>query len=153
MTIAEWYDPREVQPEDHELVMVVLENSYCDNIPLMAKFRFDALSGFHVLNGDIWADIDLYETYDDFLKYGKENGDIWVKAWAKMPQLPDKEPKTNKRFVEVEINNIAEGQAPYIVARYSQETRSWWYWGRYDTEERANEAAGEIGGAVFKEAK
>ena len=42
MTIAEWYDPREVQPEDHELVMVVLENSYCDNIPLMAKFRFDA---------------------------------------------------------------------------------------------------------------
>ena len=140
MTIAEWYDPREVQPEDHELVMVVLENSYCDNIPLMAKFRFDALSGFHVLNGDIWADIDLYETYDDFLKYGKENGDIWVKAWAKLPKIPDKVKTTQDdgTVVIADINNISEGYGePYIVAKVVD--GKLWYYGRYDTQERADE--------------
>ena len=56
-------------------------------------------------------------------------------------------------IVEVEINNVEAGQFPYIVARYSQETWSWWYWGRYDTKEQAEEAAAEIGGAVFTEVK
>ena len=56
-------------------------------------------------------------------------------------------------IVDVEINNVSAGQSPYIVARYSPDTRSWWYWGRYDTKERAEEAAAEIGGAVFTEVK
>ena len=56
-------------------------------------------------------------------------------------------------IVDVEINNVSAGQSPYIVARYSQDTKSWWYWGRYDTKERAEEAAAEIGGAVFTEVK
>ncbi len=56
-------------------------------------------------------------------------------------------------IVDVEINNVAAGQCPYIVARYSPETHSWWYWGRYETKERADEVSAEIGGAVFTEVK
>lgn len=54
-------------------------------------------------------------------------------------------------IVDVEINNVSAGQCPYIVARYSKETKSWWYWGRYDTKERADEVAAEVEGAVFTE--
>lgn len=56
-------------------------------------------------------------------------------------------------IVDVEINNVAAGQCPYIVARYSPETHSWWYWGRYETKERAEEVSADVDGAVFTEVK
>ena len=67
--------------------------------------------------------------------------------------LPSVKPTRDKGLYGVEINNISAGHSPYIVARYYEETKSWWYWGRYDTKERAEEAAAEIGGAVFTEVK
>ena len=49
-------------------------------------------------------------------------------------------------IVEVEINNVVAGPSPYIVARYAKETLSWWYYGRYDTQERADEVRDTLNG-------
>lgn len=54
--------------------------------------------------------------------------------------------------VEVEINNVGFGYGePWIVARYSRETKSFWYYGRYEKRERAELIAREIDGVVLKE--
>ena len=55
-------------------------------------------------------------------------------------------------IVEVEINNVSLGYGElWIVARYSREAKSFWYYGRYKTKERAEMIAREIDGVVFKE--
>lgn len=54
--------------------------------------------------------------------------------------------------IEVEINNVGFGYGePWIVARYSRETKSFWYYGRYKEKQRAELIAREIDGVVFKE--
>ena len=55
-------------------------------------------------------------------------------------------------IVDVEINNVSLGyHEPWIVARYSREAKSFWFYGRYSTKERAELIAREIDGVVMKE--
>lgn len=92
MTIAEWYDPREKEPEDGQLVLVALENCILEKQPVIARYKVDSISGFKIVDSNIkWAYSNLFETHDDFLKYGKPNDEIWVRAWAELPPLPKEE--------------------------------------------------------------
>ena len=52
----------------------------------------------------------------------------------------------------ITINNVSEwGKTqPYVVAR--EVDGKWWFWGGYDTHERALEVAVEVGGQVFSTA-
>ena len=55
-------------------------------------------------------------------------------------------------IVEVEINNVSLGYGePWIVARYSHESNSLWYYGRYVTRQAAEIVAKQIDGIVLKE--
>lgn len=51
----------------------------------------------------------------------------------------------------ITINNLPENHSAFIVARKSE--GEYWYWGTYETEERAYEVAEEIGGQVFRRKK
>lgn len=47
----------------------------------------------------------------------------------------------------ITINNLPENHRAFIVAR---NVEGYWYYGSYETEERAFEVAEEIGGQVFR---
>lgn len=47
----------------------------------------------------------------------------------------------------ITINNLPENHRAFIVAR---NVEGYWYYGSYETEERAYEVAEEIGGQVFR---
>ena len=46
------------------------------------------------------------------------------------------------KTMEVKVENISEGKAKYVVARLVE--GKLWYYGRYETTERANEVAQEF---------
>ena len=50
----------------------------------------------------------------------------------------------------ITINNLPENHRAFIVAR---KVEGYWYYGSYETEERAFEVAEEIGGQVFRRPK
>lgn len=50
----------------------------------------------------------------------------------------------------VEVNNVPETAAKYIVARFAEEDCKLWYWGSFATREKAEEVAAEIGGLVVE---
>lgn len=56
-------------------------------------------------------------------------------------------------IAEVEVNNVSGFgiNEPWVVVRYSRETRSFWYYGRYPKKDRAESIAREIDGMVIKE--
>ena len=55
-------------------------------------------------------------------------------------------------IVDVEINNVSVGYGePYIVARYSHESNSLWYYGRWNNKQDADRVAKQIDGIVLKE--
>ena len=47
----------------------------------------------------------------------------------------------------IDIHGLPMNSDKYIVARFTD--GNYWYWGSYDTEEQAYEAARKIGGQVF----
>jgi len=53
--------------------------------------------------------------------------------------------------MRITIHNVEDGEGKFVVARYSKETNSLWYWGRYLDEEKAIKVAEEIGGLVLEE--
>lgn len=56
-----------------------------------------------------------------------------------------KEPKDVEATVIVK--NVTDGEEPYLVGRFVEGMI--WYWGRFDTFEKAKEVADEIGGMVL----
>ena len=54
--------------------------------------------------------------------------------------------------VTVKINNLfGDPEFPYIVARRDEQTAELWWYGSYETEEKANEVAVKLkDGVVFK---
>ena len=52
-----------------------------------------------------------------------------------------------KKKMTVEIQNVTEGKYKYVVARYCEDNKLW-YWGRWKTKEEAESVAEEIGGVV-----
>lgn len=52
-------------------------------------------------------------------------------------------------YMKVKVNNVTEGEEKFVVARVSG--GELWYWGRFDTEQKAKEVAGEICGIVLEE--
>lgn len=50
----------------------------------------------------------------------------------------------------VTVRNMPEISARYVVARFDVNTNALWYWGSFDTAEKAEEIAAEIGGLVVE---
>jgi hypothetical protein len=48
------------------------------------------------------------------------------------------------------VNNVPNETEKYVVARWSDEMRSLWYWGSWDNLEDAEEAAKNTGGIVVR---
>lgn len=57
----------------------------------------------------------------------------------------------NNRKMKVVVNNVTDGEAKYVVARYCIEDSQLWYWGRYADPDKAHEVAEEIGGIVLED--
>ena len=57
----------------------------------------------------------------------------------------------NNRKMKVTVHNVTDGEEKFVVARYSEEDNSLWYWGRYPDKEKAIKAAEEIGGLVLED--
>ena len=53
----------------------------------------------------------------------------------------------------VEINNTPSDSDKYIVARYDEDTRSFWFWGSYEDKETAENVATQINGLVAEVAE
>ena len=51
---------------------------------------------------------------------------------------------------EVEVNNVPEKVEEYVVARFSPETKSLWYWGSWADREQAIEIGKLLGGIVVR---
>lgn len=64
-----------------------------------------------------------------------------------LDKIKFKEPKSVT--MKVKVNNVDEGEEPYVVGRFFD--GEIWYWGRYDTEQMAKKVAEEIGGLVLEE--
>lgn len=62
-----------------------------------------------------------------------------------LKDIPFKEPKDVEATVVVK--NVTDGEEPYLVGRFVDGMI--WYWGRFDTFEKAKEVADEIGGMVL----
>ena len=54
---------------------------------------------------------------------------------------------------QVEVNNVPDDALEYIVARWSKETSSLWFWGSWETKEQANEISELVDGIVVKRVK
>ena len=54
------------------------------------------------------------------------------------------------RYFQVKVNNVPNVTEKYVVARWSDEMRSLWYWGSWDNLEDAEEAAKNTGGIVVR---
>lgn len=56
-------------------------------------------------------------------------------------------------IAEVEVNNVSGFgiDDPWVVVRFSPESRSFWYYGRYANKDLAESVAKEIRGMVIKE--
>lgn len=54
---------------------------------------------------------------------------------------------------QVEVNNVPDDALDYIVARWSNETSSLWFWGSWETKEQANEISKLVDGIVVKRVK
>lgn len=50
----------------------------------------------------------------------------------------------------VEVNNMPNQTEKYVVARYSEDTNSLWFWGSWEDEDKAEAVAEEIGGLVLE---
>lgn len=57
--------------------------------------------------------------------------------------------ETKDMTMKVKVKNVTAGEEPYVVGRFVDD--EFWYWGRFDTEQRAKEVAEEIGGIVLEE--
>jgi len=55
------------------------------------------------------------------------------------------------KTMRVMVHNVTDGEEKFVVARYSEEDNSLWYWGRYPDKEKAFKVAEEIGGLVLEE--
>lgn len=53
----------------------------------------------------------------------------------------------NSKNMILNVNNVTEGESDFVVARIVNGEA--WYYGRYETKERANDVASEIGGIVL----
>jgi hypothetical protein len=51
------------------------------------------------------------------------------------------------------VNNVPDDALDYIVARWSKETSSLWFWGSWETKEQANEISKLVDGIVVKRVK
>ena len=58
----------------------------------------------------------------------------------------------NKKM-QVEVNNVTDGEEKYVVARFDEHSKKLWYFGRYETEERAKEVALIENGIVLEDIK
>lgn len=56
-------------------------------------------------------------------------------------------------WYQVEVNNVPDDALDYIVARWSKETSSLWFWGSWETKEQANEISKLVDGIVVKRVK
>lgn len=54
---------------------------------------------------------------------------------------------------QVEVNNVPDDALDYIVARWSKETSSLWFWGSWETKDQANEISKLVDGIVVKRVK
>ena len=55
----------------------------------------------------------------------------------------------NKGQCKIEVNNMPEKVRRYVVARVDVTDMRLWYWGSWDEEHKARQAAEEIGGVVM----
>jgi len=55
-----------------------------------------------------------------------------------------------EQLCQVMVNNVPENVKEYIVARWSKETSSLWFWGSWSSEPQANEIAKMIDGVVVR---
>lgn len=55
-----------------------------------------------------------------------------------------------EQYFLVEVNNIPDETEEFIVARFSQETRSLWFYGSWDNEPQAEEIAKFVDGIVVR---
>lgn len=62
-----------------------------------------------------------------------------------LKDIPFKESKDIEATVVVK--NVTDGEEPYLVGRFVDGMI--WYWGRFDTYEKAKRCADEIGGMVL----
>ena len=53
-----------------------------------------------------------------------------------------------EQLCQVMVNNVSENAKRYIVARWSKDTSSLWYYGSWDNEAQANEIAKLVDGVV-----
>ena len=56
----------------------------------------------------------------------------------------------NCRKMLVEVNNVTNGEEPYVVARFAEDGKLWYY-GRYPSRKQANDIAELTDGLVLED--